>query len=57
MRDWDLVELIKEGVEEEELRRERQYWVMERGSVGGGRGTCGRRVWKVLVRGQNPALE
>lgn len=35
-----------------ELRRERVYWMIERGSVNGGNGTGCLRLRKVLVCGQ-----
>lgn len=38
----------------EDWRRERAYWMMERGWEGGGSGTGGLRLWKVFVWGQNP---
>lgn len=35
-----------------ELRKERAYWTIERGSVNGGNGTDGLKLLKVLVWGQ-----
>lgn len=35
-----------------ELRRERVYWMIERGCVNGGNGTDGLKLWKVLVSEQ-----
>ncbi|GLT29883.1 hypothetical protein SLA2020_368540 [Shorea laevis] len=52
-----MMQAVEEVAEvEEELRRERQYRVVERGREGGGRGTGGRRLWKVLGWGQNPVV-
>jgi hypothetical protein len=42
------------GAEDWERRRERVYWVRERGWDSGGSGTRGRRGWKVFVCGQKP---
>lgn len=35
-----------------ELRRESVYWMMERGSVNGGNGIEGLKLWKVLASEQ-----
>lgn len=39
-----------------EGRREKAYEVKERGRSGGGRGTGGRRLWKVFDSAQKPLL-